>query len=445
MKRRGLSTIVGAVFFVLVMGSTIGYVTYSMDVIDDLAYQVDVKQDTNLNRQSEEFKITDVRVDGTEFNLTVTNTGTIPINITKMWAKNVTDSTWNQTSYPINQVVAPGGSFTDVGIGTGLIAMDSQSYTLKLLTSRGNTLETQVFSASNLPIEMSLLTNPTSPLDDQDVTLQFTVKNNLTNGAIIPLLTPQMATAGVIVSTEVGTVTPPSYQGLNPGETVTFEWAYTVTGNEDDTETFTASLQNGVAGNNVSDTVIIDVAPTAYESFESELSRSFGKLFLNYTTFEACEPSADDCFSDNTDWGPGWDLKKGRDYIYRIEVRNTNTLDYLLEDKTSILMLQARDTGIWDGGEIFYILKANTPSDEGPTNYTNFSESITKDDGIHTVYFGAAGTGPPTLETIYSQNGNLALSMLFYACEDTNDDGTCQGNEPHYSQNLPFQAISTHS
>ena len=78
MKRRGLSTIVGAVFFVLVMGSTIGYVTYSMDVIDDLAYQVDVKQDINLNRQNEEFIIADVNIDGGEFNLTVTNTGTFP-------------------------------------------------------------------------------------------------------------------------------------------------------------------------------------------------------------------------------------------------------------------------------------------------------------------------------------------------------------------------------
>jgi len=168
MKRRGLSTIVGAVFFVLVMGSTIGYVTYSMDVIDDLAYQVDVKQDINLNRQNEEFIIADVNIDGGEFNLTVTNTGTIPINVTKMWAKNVTDSSWNQTSYPINQVVVPGGSFTNVGIGTGLIAMDSQSYSLKLLTSRGNTLETQVFSASNLPLEMTLISSPINPLDDFD-------------------------------------------------------------------------------------------------------------------------------------------------------------------------------------------------------------------------------------------------------------------------------------
>ncbi len=98
MKRRGLSTIVGATFFVIVMASTIGYVTYSLDLIDDLARQVIVKQDTKINFQKEEFMISKVSVDGAnEFNITVTNTGTIPINITKMWAKNMTDSSWNQT------------------------------------------------------------------------------------------------------------------------------------------------------------------------------------------------------------------------------------------------------------------------------------------------------------------------------------------------------------
>jgi len=90
MKRRGLSTVVGAVFFVLVMASTIGYVTYSLDLVDDLARQVDASQDRNLNRQSEEFVISNLGVDNNKFNLTVTNTGSLPINITKMWAKNLT-------------------------------------------------------------------------------------------------------------------------------------------------------------------------------------------------------------------------------------------------------------------------------------------------------------------------------------------------------------------
>ena len=114
MKRRGLSTVVGAVFFVLVMASAIGYVSYSLNLIDDLARQVDVKQDTTSNRQNEEFIISKVTIDNNEFNLTVTNTGNIPINITRMWAKNMTDPSWNQTKYQINKFISPGGSVSDI-------------------------------------------------------------------------------------------------------------------------------------------------------------------------------------------------------------------------------------------------------------------------------------------------------------------------------------------
>ncbi len=127
MKRRGLSTIVGATFFVIIMASTIGYVTYSLDLIDDLARQVIVKQDTKINRQNEDFKISKVSVDGAnEFNITVTNTGNIPISITNMWAKNMTDPSWNQTKYQINKFISPGGSVGNIGQGTGLVAMDSE-------------------------------------------------------------------------------------------------------------------------------------------------------------------------------------------------------------------------------------------------------------------------------------------------------------------------------
>jgi len=441
MKRRGLSTIVGAVFFVLVMGSTIGYVTYSMDVIDDLAYQVDVKQDINLNRQSEEFIIADVNIDGGEFNITVTNTGTIPINVTKMWAKNVTDSSWNQTSYPINQVVVPGGSFTDVGQGTGLIAMGSQSYSLKLLTSRGNTLETQVFSASNLPLEMTLISSPINPLDDFDVTILYSVKNNLTNGAIVKSLTPSMAIGGTAIATEIGSVTPASVQGLNPGETALFEYTYSISGDQDETAIFTASLTGGVPGNSVSDTISVGVAPFALEALESELSASFGKLFLNHTSFEACEPALDDCFSDNSDWVPAWELKKNKQYQFRMEFRNTNDHDFWLDKRTSIMMLQARDDGTWDAGKVFYIIGENTPTDEGTNSYADHSERVPAD-GTHTVYFGAYRTSNITLQTMYAQNGILALSILIFSSEDIDDDGY-DGNDPNYSQNLPFQAVST--
>jgi len=303
-KRRGLSTIVGATFFVIVMGSTIGYVTYSMELVDNLAYQVDALQDKNLNRQSEDFILADVEVVNNEFNLTVTNTGTIPINVTKMWVKNMTDSTWNQTSYPINQVVAPGASLSNVGVGTGLVAMDSESYSLKLLTSRGNALRTQVVSASNQPLEMTLFTTPSSPLSIQNVTLLYSVKNNLTNGAIVKSITPLMSTSttGGAITTIQGTVTPASIQGLNPGEIALFEWTYNVTGTANDRITYNATLTNAVLGNNVTDTVTIDIAPVAESAINEVLGGIVGVLSMDFDSFEACDVPNDNSKMNTASW-----------------------------------------------------------------------------------------------------------------------------------------------
>ena len=244
MKRRGLSTIVGAVFFVLVMGTTIGYVTHSMDVIDNLAYQVDAKQDINLNRQNEEFKITGVKVDGNEFNLTVTNTGTIPINITNMWAKNMTDPLWNQTKYQLNKLVSPGQSVANIGQGTGLIAMDSESYSLRMVTDRGNAISTQLLSATNQPLQMTLFTSPSTPLSQQNVTLLYTVKNNLTGGKIIQSITPQMdppTTTGSATAVLQSGPTPASVASLGPGEMAFFEWTYYVEGDKNNQITYNAN------------------------------------------------------------------------------------------------------------------------------------------------------------------------------------------------------------
>jgi len=265
MKRRGLSTIIGATFFVIVMGSTIGYVTYSMDLLDDLARQIDASQDKNLNRQSEEFVISDITVDNNKFNLTITNTGSLPINITKMWAKNLTDSTWNQTSYTINQVVSPGGIITNIGQGFGLISNDTQSYSLKLLTSRGNAelvttvaVGSQAFASGAL--EMSLIATSKNPMNDQNVTLIYSVKNNLTSGAIqsiVPSFESPVDAIGTAVATLQGSIDPPSAQTVQPGDVAIFEAQYLVTGGNTETITFNATIANAVQGNFVQESAEI--------------------------------------------------------------------------------------------------------------------------------------------------------------------------------------------
>ncbi|MCZ6581972.1 MAG: hypothetical protein O6761_02230 [Thaumarchaeota archaeon] len=450
MKRRGLSTIVGATFFVIVMASTIGYVTYSLDLIDDLARQVDVKQDTNQNRQNEEFIISKVSVDGAnEFNITVTNTGNIPINITRMWAKNMTDPSWNQTKYQINKFVSPGQSVINIGQGIGLVAMDSESYLLKLVTSRGNSLDTQLLSAASQPLDMRLYVTPSSPVSTSNVTLLYTVTNNLTEGKILQSLTPIIAspiTTGVATAGYENGPTPASYDSLSPGEMAFFEWTYNIVGNEGDRVTFNATLANAVLGNNATDLISIIVPPVSVTSINEVLGGSVGVISMNFTSFEACEPNGadpdQDCTSDSTDWFRAWLVEEGTKYIWRMNVTNNGIEDVILEKYTTMLILRGESGAGGSLAKAMFVMKDSTTSVENSGAYTN-NYKILPGGGTQTIiYFGAKNAGGSSLETTHGDVAVYAANILLFGYEDIDDNGTT--NDPPdtpYSQNLPFQAL----
>jgi len=439
MERRGLSTVVGAVFFVVVMSSTISYVTYSMNLIGNLAESITITQVQDQNRQNEEFKISHVHVDNNEFNLTVTNTGTIPINITRMWAQNMTDPLWNQTNHKLNELVSPGGSVSNIGVGTGLVALNSESYDLQLVTERGNSINTKILSVSGQPLEMILFSNSDSPLSDQGVTLLYAVKNNLTEGSVMRSLVPQMniTTTGTATATEQGTVTPASVEGLNPGETAFFEWTYEVTGDNTETITFNATVDGATQGNFVTTTSTIDVAP-----FVESLSGNVGVLSMNFTSFEACEPAASDCTSDSTDWARAWLVNTDTAYIWRVNVTNNETEDIILEEYSAILLLRAETGAGGNMARAFFIMKDSTPSVENSGQY-QVDYKILPANGTTTtpVYFGTTVAGGGILEKTHVDVAIYAVNMLFFGYEDNDDDGLTSGGDTPYSQNLPFQAL----
>ena len=443
-KRRGLHTIVGAVFFVLVMGSTIGYVTYSMNLVDNLAYQIDAKQDTNLNRQSEEFKIIDVNVVNNEFSLSVKNTGTIPINITKMWVKNMTSPSWNQTSYQLNQLVAPGATINNIGTGTGLIAVDSQSYTLKLLTGRGNALETQVVSTANQALEMNLYTTPLNPLTQQNVTLIYTVKNNLTEGTIqqlTPVMNPPVTTGTATADLKEGPI-PPTVDGLNPGETAFFKWVYEVAGLNNEQVTFESTVTSAAPGNSVSETVTIDIAPVAQQSINEVIGGQVGVIALDFDSFEFCAVEDVNCETDQPqNWLPAWGGTKNKKYLWRMNVTNSGTESILLDKHTSLFMIDAAETG-GTTPKTFYLKKDSTATNEDPGFYVNYNKSIIAGGESTTLYFGIEQPDSTTLEKTQNTPSTqmVAVSLLIYGYRDQGTIGY-QASDPPYSQNLSYKAL----
>ena len=448
MKRRGLSTVVGAVFFVLVMASAIGYVSYSLNLIDDLARQVDVKQDTTSNRQNEEFKISHIRVDNNEFNLTVTNTGNIPINITRMWAKNTTDSSWNQTKYQLNQLVTPGQSVTNVGQGTGLVVVNSSSYLIKMVTSRGNSLNTQLLSASDQPLEMALFTAPSSPLSKQNVTLLYSVKNNLTEGKIIRSVVPDFrppVTTGSATAVLQGSVSPSSVEGLKSGQTAFFEATYLITGGNTEKIIFNATIANAAQGNFETDISMI-IIPTISESAINEvLGGQVGVISMNFTSFEACIPADDNCFSDSSDWVFAWNLTKATKYIFRLNFTNNGAYPLIVEQATHNLGIATKSGGGGNPPTPFFIHADSTPTDEDGGPYTDLSKILPANANVTTaIYFGSANPGGTPLQKTDTNGIVVSVLIVLFGYEDRDGSGGLSTGDTNYGQTIPFQAYRLH-
>jgi len=257
-NRKSLNSIIGGVFFLIIMVTGASYILYSMNQLDTFSQAIIAKNQQDRNKQQESFQVTGVTLANNKFNVTVQNTGMIPINITRLWAQNVTDPSWPVSKYTVNQIVIPGQSLSKIGQTLPLFAKPTQAYSLTLVTDRGNSQEALVNSANVKPLTMQLFALPDTVPTGFDTTILFAVTNNMTNNGGLSNLQPNLsvnAPAGV-TTTLVGSP-PQPYPFLAQGDTTFFKWIYLISGNAGQKVNFTASLQNGYLGNFVTKNVTI--------------------------------------------------------------------------------------------------------------------------------------------------------------------------------------------
>src|SRR5579863_5137514 len=114
-SRRGISTVVGAVFFVIIFTTAITFVTYDMNLLNNFTSAFVSKSQSDADANHEQFSISAVKIANNKFNITVQNLGSIPITLDRLWVQNKTDITWGTSKYTINQIVYPGNSLSQIG------------------------------------------------------------------------------------------------------------------------------------------------------------------------------------------------------------------------------------------------------------------------------------------------------------------------------------------
>ena len=279
MKRRGISSVVGTVFAIIALASTVGYITYSMNVLDQYNQAVLARNQQSTDIASEKFVISNVNYANNKLNITVANTGSLPVNFTKIWITDKSVTTpplWVKSYTPTtNRIVAPANMLKNLGQDFPIALDTTKPYHVKLVTSRGNIQEFDINSAasvSNGNIQMQLFASPDKIPEGFTTTLTMTVTNNQTGNAYLVNVAPNSPTitkiGSPILTVTQMSVDPAPIPVLSPGQTATFVWSYMIAGSNGDSAQFTTSLKNG-NGKTVYDTVTIADVLNAMQSTSS--------------------------------------------------------------------------------------------------------------------------------------------------------------------------------
>jgi len=170
--------------------------------------------------------------------------------------------------------------------------------------------------------------------------------------------------------------------------------------------------------------------------------KSTGSIFMEFTSFEFCEPAPDNCTSNSPDWVTAWDGKQSTKYIFRINIANRGTEDIIVEQTTSLFTLHAQTQGGGNLPRTFFIMADSTPAVENSGAFVPGSKIILKDGTSILLYFGVDDDGSATLQETRNEAGINAVFLLIFGYQDVNENGIYDNpGDPPYSQNLAYQGL----
>jgi len=273
-SHRGLSSIVGAVFLIAIVIGALSYLTYSLEIMGNFSESLIAEESRLKDKQREAFEVTSIDITAAnKLDGVIKNTGQIPIKLSTLWIdeQGVNDVV---QKFKIDTAIAPGNSFNL--IDSVDYTMDPlKGYNMKLVSTRGEVQTFFVNSASQAPIKIQLIAIPETVPTEFTSTLLMTVVNNMTNNNVLKNLTPDTMNCGEGCTLVAGP-TPTSYDTLNPGDIAIFQWVYKLTGEDNDSWSFTGKLLNGFPGNEDSVTVTVKTVVEAKIAGQSLNSLGIG-------------------------------------------------------------------------------------------------------------------------------------------------------------------------
>ncbi len=257
-----MSTIVGTLFFTVLMISGFSVMSLALDAQTDIVNTQRAVSDIEIKKQQERFGIAVSTGENDLLGISVSNLGQNPVEISSIWITNKTLSDQPATRYDVNynDAFIPPGFTTNV-LSTQSLEMIPDTYDIKVISAIG-TIKTVEFASGSVNysgLRAELITDPPDVIIGQNVTIAMMVTNTgseiINNVQPDPLIFVSTGTGSVIASSS----NTPTSVNLNSGASVMFSWDYQVTGGSGDQLTFSSIARGngGAASGMVSDISIL--------------------------------------------------------------------------------------------------------------------------------------------------------------------------------------------
>ncbi|NQV38992.1 MAG: hypothetical protein HQ505_00370 [Nitrosopumilus sp.] len=291
-KRRGLSSVVGALFFTVLMIAGFSVLSLALDAQTDIVTTQRIISDIEIKKQQEQFAIFASTDENDILSVGVKNLGQNPVEISSVWIINKTLSDQPATRYSVNfddAFVSSG--FTANVLSTQTLQMIPDKYDIKIISSYGTKKidELVVGVGSSIgALRAELITDPPDVVLGKNVTVAMIVTN--TGNDEIKNVEPEMQSvtgSGYLISPSPPHT--PSSVDLKQGESVMFSWDYQVNGVSGADLVFSAQAKgdfvdiDDVESNVVSDSILLREAGEGGSGGEVVISNElFGKpqLFM---------------------------------------------------------------------------------------------------------------------------------------------------------------------
>lgn len=264
-NRRGLSSVVGALFFTVLMIAGFSVLSLALDAQTDIVTTQRIVSDFEIEKQQEKFGVFASTDANDILNISVNNEGQNPVEISSIWIINKTLPEQPVKRYAItydDAFVPP--NFVSNILSTQSLEMIPDTYDIKIISALGSieTIEFDNNGGGSAALRAELLTDPPDPVIGKNVTVAMMV----TNTGEIPIA--NVLPSALSSSTSGGgsiLISPPVPSGpltLTGGASVMFTWDTQVTGNSGDNWSFSSyATGDGVSNSNTaSDTSLLRLA-----------------------------------------------------------------------------------------------------------------------------------------------------------------------------------------